>query len=354
MNYTDNTKKLLINYASKYPKLEIRDIFKFLHQSALGCEHLVSSYERAVDYIKREAESLLDCGSTVVEPLDGSYSRVNLSALSHGLSPETLGRLFFLSAKKEEQGIEALNAKLAVAEALILNGELPFSYDEFVAARDEWKGKGYPAIHHSDTFRSNYSPAYRVISNEFVQYLPLFIEIDKRNSGVSLTVAIDGGSASGKTTLAQILSQVYECTVFHMDDFFLRPEQRTPERFAQIGGNVDRERFLSEVLIPMKNGETIIYRKFDCETFSLSQPTEVIPKRMTVIEGVYSMHYELSQYYDMTVFLDVSPEVQLERIRNRNSEKVAERFFNEWIPLEHVYFDGMKVKERCDVCIGVR
>ena len=104
----------------------------------------------------------------------------------------------------------------------------------------------------------------------------------------------------------------------------------------------------------MKNGETIIYRKFDCETFSLSQPTEVIPKRMTVIEGVYSMHYELSQYYDMTVFLDVSPEVQRERIRKRNSEKVAERFFNEWIPLEHVYFDGMKVKERCDVCIGVR
>lgn len=354
MNYTENTKKLLIDHVRRYPNLKIRDIFKFLHQSVLGCEHLVSSCERAVDHIKRESESLFGCGSTVVEPLDGNYSRVHLSFLSHGLSPETLGMLFFLSAREEKNGIEALNAKLSVAEELILNGELPFSYEEFKTARDEWQSNGYPAIHHSEDFRSSYRPAYRVISNKFVQYLPLFTEIDKRRSDAAFTVAIDGGSASGKTTLAQILSQVYECTVFHMDDFFLRPEQRTPERFAEIGGNVDRERFLSEVLIPMKNGETVCYRKFDCETFSLSQPTCVIPKPMTVIEGAYSMHFELSHYYDLTVFLDVSPDVQRERIKKRNSEKMAERFFTEWIPLERAYFEGMRVKERCDVCIGIR
>ena len=34
-----------------------------------------------------------------------------------------------------------------------------------------------------------------------------------------------------------------------MDDFFLRPEQRRPERFAEPGGNVDRERFAAEVLV---------------------------------------------------------------------------------------------------------
>ena len=59
-------------------------------------------------------------------------------------------------------------------------------------------------------------------------------------------VAVDGGSASGKTTLGALLQSVYACPVFHMDDFFLRPEQRTPERFSEPGGNVDRERFLSE------------------------------------------------------------------------------------------------------------
>ena len=48
-------------------------------------------------------------------------------------------------------------------------------------------------------------------------------------------VAIDGKCTSGKTTLASQLAEIYDCNVFHMDDFFLRPEQRTPERFAEVG-----------------------------------------------------------------------------------------------------------------------
>ena len=52
-------------------------------------------------------------------------------------------------------------------------------------------------------------------------------------------VAIDGKCTSGKTTLASKLAQIYDCNVFHMDDFFLRPEQRIPERLAEVGGNVE-------------------------------------------------------------------------------------------------------------------
>ena len=43
-----------------------------------------------------------------------------------------------------------------------------------------------------------------------------------------VVVAIDGKYTSGKTTLASKLAEIYDCNVFHMDDFFLRPEQRTP------------------------------------------------------------------------------------------------------------------------------
>ena len=67
-------------------------------------------------------------------------------------------------------------------------------------------------------------------------------------------VAIDGKCTSGKTTLASKLAEIYDCNVFHMDDFFLRPEQRTSERFAEIGGNVDYERFQEEVLFPLRSG----------------------------------------------------------------------------------------------------
>ena len=168
-----------------------------------------------------------------------------------------------------------------------------------------------------------------------------------------IIIAIDGNCTSGKTTLASELKTIYDCNIFHMDDFFLRPEQRTPERYAEIGGNIDRERFLEDVLIPLKKGETVNYRRFDCSQMKLLEPVEIKPQKLTVIEGVYSMHPAFSGYYDFSVFLDISPELQKERIMKRNTPDMAERFFNEWIPLENKYFSGTDVKSRCDFCIKI-
>ena len=60
-------------------------------------------------------------------------------------------------------------------------------------------------------------------------------------------VAIDGRCAAGKTTLAQALNKRYGYPVVHMDDFFLRPEQRFPsvEALRQaIAKNADEARAL--------------------------------------------------------------------------------------------------------------
>lgn len=64
----------------------------------------------------------------------------------------------------------------------------------------------------------------------------------------SFLLAIDGMSGSGKTTLAQSLQEKWHAHVFHMDDFFLPLEMRTPQRLQQPGGNVHYERFLETVL----------------------------------------------------------------------------------------------------------
>lgn len=185
------------------------------------------------------------------------------------------------------------------------------------------------------------------------RYLPLLSKIDSLLQTKRLILAIDGGSASGKTTLAGVLEEKYGATIFHMDDFFLRPGQRTKERFATPGGNVDWERFLEEVLIPLQNKEPILYRPFDCSTFTLQAPIAVTPSNLIVVEGAYSMHEKLTEYYDLSVFLDVSQELQKERISKRNSSVMAKRFFEEWIPMEHLYFKEMRVKERCDMVIEI-
>lgn len=348
---TDRTEKLLLMHCKKYPALQIQDLFKYLYQSSYGCEHMVSSLQAAVDYIREEYENLCSDNKTDIEELDGAYYRVGLSWLNTGLSANTLGKLFYLSAKKEEYASKKLTEKIRAAQKLVWDKLLPFQKDEFEKAVKEWEKTGFSPVHHSKIFKEAYNPAYRLIASKYVPFLSLFAKIDKLLEKGSANIAIEGGSASGKTTLSEILSSVYKCNVFHMDDFFLQPHQRTKQRYAQTGGNVDYERFLTEVLKPLKKGEPVNYRKFDCSDMELKEPLSVIPEKLNIIEGAYSMHYELEKYYDLSVFLDISPQKQKERILKRNSPRLAERFFDEWIPLEKVYFSNTKAKERCSMCI---
>ena len=154
-------------------------------------------------------------------------------------------------------------------------------------------------------------------------------------------MAIDGKCTSGKTTLASKLAQIYDCNVFHMDDFFLRPEQRTPERFAEVGGNVDYERFQEEVLLPLKSGKAFSYRPFDCSTFALAAPVSVTPKKLNIIEGTYSHHPYFGDPYDLKVLLTVDEETQQQRILERPTF-LHKRFFEEWIPMENRYFETFR------------
>lgn len=166
----------------------------------------------------------------------------------------------------------------------------------------------------------------------------------------TVIVAIDGNCTSGKTTLANQLAANYDCNVFHMDDFFLRPEQRTAERFTEIGGNVDYERFNEEVLFPLKSGKAFSYRPFDCGTFQLADPVTVSPKKLNIIEGTYSLHPYFGKVHDLKILLTITPELQRERVLQRPIF-LHKRFFEEWIPMENRYFDGFRIPDKCDLVL---
>lgn len=73
---------------------------------------------------------------------------------------------------------------------------------------------------------------------------------------------------------------------------------------------------------------------------------------ITVIEGSYSCHPKLRNFYKLCVFMDVSKELQIERLKARNPMKL-EAFKNVWIPREEKYFDTCKIRESCDIIITV-
>lgn len=191
-----------------------------------------------------------------------------------------------------------------------------------------------------------------LFSEERARLRPLFARIDRlREERGRVLLAIDGGSASGKTTLAARLERMYGATVVHMDDFFLRPEQRSAQRLREPGGNVDHERFAREVLAPMRRGEAFLYRAYDCQTRTIREGVRVTPGDFCVIEGVYSLHPSLADAYDLRVLLRIDASTQSERILRRNGEAMHERFMREWIPLENLYFERTGIERRCDVIL---
>ena len=98
-------------------------------------------------------------------------------------------------------------------------------------------------------------------------------------------VAIDGRCASGKTTLCSFIEQKTGYTVLHLDHFFLQPHQRTPQRLAQPGGNVDYERFWQQVMVPLRQGVSFSYRPYDCsvQQWRCSRPLSSLWKALTAV-----------------------------------------------------------------------
>lgn len=190
------------------------------------------------------------------------------------------------------------------------------------------------------------------LTNTTASVQALLKQIEYRlNNDTPTVIAIDGRCGGGKTTLATLLKERFSAVVISVDDFFLRPEQRTPERFAQPGGNMDRERLWEEVLLPLSRHQTFTYHPFDCHTLSLSDPVAVEPALLTIVEGSYSCHPELWDFYDLHVFVDVDKDEQLRRITLRNGADMANIFAERWIPMEERYFTAFEIAKYCEMVV---
>lgn len=176
------------------------------------------------------------------------------------------------------------------------------------------------------------------------------IEAIEANTQEYIVIAIDGRCASGKTTLANKLAQHFHANAFHMDDYFLRKEQRTKERLSEIGGNVDRERFIEEIASKLHSDEDIVFAPFDCQTMSVKEKTTIKQTHITIVEGSYAMHPSLRKYYDYMIYLTIDPQTQQKRIYERNPGKYDD-FINRWIPLEETYFSSCHFEKICNICI---
>ena len=129
-------------------------------------------------------------------------------------------------------------------------------------------------------------------------------------SGKRAVLAIDGMSASGKTTLAEELAEQFSGSVIHTDDFHLPFELRTEERRAQPGGNLDYERFAREVLPYLNQKIEITYGRFSCREGKIVETVNIgADCPLVIVEGAYSMRPEFRKAYDLSICMLISEEL---------------------------------------------
>lgn len=345
-----DAKRFLIYCAETHPRARIQDYVKRLYQSEFGGGEWLQAGKGSLEQLQVEIAGLTEKQKRrpYFDPFCSQFCRMNLS-VSKELSPEMIQHIFVVSAREIPK-----TAWFRFEEKIRLFWELSrqrnelfqFTAEEVKTYLENYRTNGYQPVGHSDIYRKIYEPAYRVIRKEYGRYLPLYAAMEKclREKG-SVTVAIDGNSGSGKTEAARVLATLFDCNVFHTDDFFLPLEKRTPERMAEVGGNMERERLREEICERLREGKPFSYRPFNCSVMKLGEPVEVQPKKVNIFEGSYSMHPELREYYDVTAFLSVSPAEQTARILERNGGLMLRRFLEDWIPRENAYFEKMNVQE---------
>ena len=167
-----------------------------------------------------------------------------------------------------------------------------------------------------------------------------------------ILVTLDGPCASGKTTLAAGLAEALGGAVVHTDDFVIPHAQKTEERLAVPGGNCDAARLAGEVAAPWKRGDPVVFRKYDFRADRLL-PGEKLPDvRILILEGSYCNLPEIRPYADVRLFLSAPWETRLARLRQRESARSLQMFFDRWIPLEDQYFSFYGLPDRD--CVTVR
>lgn len=344
---------ILTTHAYRYPEMQPQDAVKLVYQNEFGPGHLIKDPQSSLRRLQDERSSVIPNSNT--PPLEGignGLYRVSLSAWDAAEYPsEHLNRDFVRSAGNHRGSMEQFLRKLSFLQELTAQGFLPFSHSELEGYLSQYISDGCPAVSHSERYRDAYHPSYRVVRQDCLSLSPAAVilkDLTCRKNKSPLLIAIDGRCASGKTSLAAQLNAACGCSVVHMDDFFLRPEQRTRERYETPGENVDHERFLNEVLLPLSRGEAALYRPFDCSTLTLREAIRLECNGVIVIEGSYSCHKALFPYYDLSVFLSLPPQKQMQRIIARDGEEYAKVFAEKWIPLEEQYFAARKLETLCD------
>ncbi|MCE3296747.1 MAG: hypothetical protein K0R65_2461 [Crocinitomicaceae bacterium] len=143
-----------------------------------------------------------------------------------------------------------------------------------------------------------------------------------------MIIGICGGSGSGKTTLLKRLSQHYAHltpSIFSMDNYYKPIHYQHVDENGQVNFDLPsalHEDQLIADLHALHRGEPVEIKEYQ---FNAPPGKHVLitvnPSDIIIVEGLFSFHYgEVRSVLDLSIFIDVDLEVQLDRRLYRDQE----------------------------------
>jgi hypothetical protein len=164
--------QLLGHHQQRYPLMQLEDVYKLLHQSALGAGHALDDADSLRQQFNSEMASM---GAGPEEPLvdtispDGRLARIHMRAYCEaGHSADALFDAFVQTAREYPPAPEKLVKFCGCVADLAGAGGITFDQSEVAGYFETVAKEGYPIVRHSAAFRKAYRPAYRIVCIDFL------------------------------------------------------------------------------------------------------------------------------------------------------------------------------------------
>jgi uridine kinase len=340
---SDSYLNILKTHIAKYPKHKIEDLYKLTYQSEFAGGHLIKDETSHLNHLSLEMELTSGLPFKGIEWIDAHLCRVYLDELYYHIKATTLNRMVLHTSKQNQGNIFGLEKRLTILKFLSKS----LDTDNYL---QKMKHQNYPLVSHSDLYKNAYNPHYRIISANFGHYFEIITKIDQLlNIKHNAIIAIDGMSGSGKSMLTQMLSELFEADIIHMDHFFPKDSESQKYNLEVNHINIDSSRFNEEVLNRL-DLPSFEYQPYDCTTGSYLPKIAINRNKPTIIEGSYSSAELFRTFYDYKSFLTCDSTRQFERLKKRNPE-IDNQTISLWISYENTYFQLHHSIENANIVI---
>jgi hypothetical protein len=167
----DPFEQIVRTQIQRYPRMQVRDLYKLVYQAAMGNIHLGVDSSVLRNYLMSEIEGIAasDSEPLVEEISPDGLIRVNLRPFKAlGGNPEKLFEAMLRTADTFHPEKFRINEYWNKIGKMATDHTIPFDTSQLDSFFVMMQKEDFPAAHHSEEYSNAYNPAYRIISKKFL------------------------------------------------------------------------------------------------------------------------------------------------------------------------------------------